>query len=267
MKNILEVNHVNFSYHSLQGEMPALSDITFSIKPGEFLAIVGPSGCGKSTLLNLMAGLLKPESGEIRFIDQPLTEEMRNHIGYMLQSDQLFEWRTIYRNVCLGLEIRKQLNIKSMEYARQLLIDYGLENFMDAKPSQLSGGMRQRAALCRTLVLKPSLLFLDEPFSALDYQTRLDVGNDIGTIIKKENKTAILVTHDLEEAVSLANRILILTKRPGKVKNIISLDFPYSLSPMERRNTESFRNYFNLIWKELNQDEELVQTGSIHQKT
>lgn len=256
MTNILDVKNVSFSYHSLQGEMPALSDISFSIRPGDFLAIVGPSGCGKSTLLNLMAGLLLPESGEILFQGMPLTQDVRNHIGYMLQTDQLFEWRTIFKNVCLGLEIRNELDEQSKEYAQNLLATYGLDKFMHAKPSELSGGMRQRAALCRTLVLNPDLLFLDEPFSALDYQTRLQVANDIGTIIRAEGKTAALVTHDLEEAVSLADQILVLTKRPGRVQKIIVLDFPEQLSPMQRRNSDVFQTYVNLIWKELNHDDE-----------
>lgn len=255
MSNIFEVNHVNFAYHSLQGEMPALSDITFSIEFGDFLAIVGPSGCGKSTLLNLMAGLIKPESGTILFKGKPLTEEMRNHIGYMLQSDQLFEWRSIYKNVCLGLEIRNQLTDENKRRAIKLLLDYGLDRFMNAKPSELSGGMRQRAALVRTLVLNPDLLFLDEPFSALDYQTRLQAGNDIGTIIRDQEKTAVLVTHDLAEAVSMADHILILTKRPGRVQKYVTLDFPKELSPMDRRKHEHFQTYFNLIWKELNHED------------
>lgn len=254
MKTILDVNHVCFSYHTTQGETLALSDITFSIQPEDFLAIVGPSGCGKSTLLNLMAGLLEPESGEIRFFGTPLTRDLRTHIGYMLQNDQLFEWRTIFQNVCLGLEIQKKKSVKTLEYARQLLMEYGLDTFADARPSQLSGGMRQRAALCRTLVLNPDLLFLDEPFSALDYQTRLQVGNDIGSIIRKQKKTAILVTHDLTEAVSMANKVLILTSRPGTIRRILPLQFSPEQSPMERRKDPLFQTYFNLIWKELNQD-------------
>ena len=254
MSPILDIIHLNHSYHSLQGEMPALSDLTFSIQQGDFLAIVGPSGCGKSTLLNLMSGLLVPESGEIYFKGSKRTENIRDHIGYMLQSDQLFEWRTILQNVCLGLEIRKILTKESLEKAKQLLSAYGLEKFSNAKPSELSGGMRQRVALCRTLVLNPDVLFLDEPFSALDYQTRLHVGNDIGTIIKSEKKTAVLVTHDLSEAVSLADQILILTKRPGRIQKMIPLNFPKDFSPMERRNTEQFQTYFNIIWKELNHD-------------
>lgn len=251
MEQIFTVNHVSYAYHTMQGEVPALSDITFSVNSGDFVAIVGPSGCGKSTLLNLLAGLLTPESGNIRLFGRPMTPQLRYHIGYMLQSDQLLEWRTIYKNVMLGLEIRHQVADDTKAYARQLLKDYGLENFMNARPSQLSGGMRQRAALVRTLVLKPDLLFLDEPFSALDYQTRLHVGNDIGTIIRKEKKTAIMVTHDLSEAVSMADRIIILSKRPGRIQKIVSAKFPDALTPMERRNTDEFKNYFNLIWEEL----------------
>lgn len=251
MEQIFTVNHVSYAYHTMQGEVPALSDISFSVNSGEFVAIVGPSGCGKSTLLNLLAGLLTPESGHIRLFGRPMTPQLRYHIGYMLQNDQLLEWRTIYKNVMLGLEIRHQVSDDTKAYARQLLKDYGLESFMNARPSQLSGGMRQRAALVRTLVLKPDLLFLDEPFSALDYQTRLHVGNDIGTIIRKEKKTAIMVTHDLSEAVSLADRIIILSKRPGSIQKIISAEFPEELTPMERRNTDAFKNYFNLIWEEL----------------
>lgn len=255
MNPILELEQVNFAYHSMQGEIPALLNITLQIEDGEFIAIVGPSGCGKSTLLNLMAGMLKPDSGQIYFQKALLTEDMPQHIGYMLQTDQLLEWRTIYQNVCLGLEIRGQLTDENKRRAIKMLLDYGLDRFLDAKPSELSGGMRQRVALIRTLVLNPDLLYLDEPFSALDYQTRLKVGNDIGTIIKKQKKTAVLVTHDLEEAVSLAQRVVILSQRPGTIQHIIPLDFEPTLTPMERRNTDLFRSYFHLIWKELNQNE------------
>ena len=211
MHPLFEISHVNYAYHTLQGETPALSDITFDVAPGEFIAVVGPSGCGKSTLLNLLAGLLIPESGSILLNGKPLGRETSRRIGYMLQQDHLLEWRTILKNILLGLEIRHELNDKSIACAKQLLEQYGLLPFADAKPSQLSGGMRQRAALVRTLVLKPELLLLDEPFSALDYQTRLTVANDIGSIIRKEKKTAILVTHDLSEAVSLGDRIIVLS--------------------------------------------------------
>ena len=211
--------------------------------------------------------MLQPESGKIFLFGQPLTPELRCHMGDMLQDDQLLEWRSIYKNVILGLEVRHQLTEQTKAYARTLLDNYGLLAFADARPSQLSGGMRQRAALVRTLVLKPDLLFLDEPFSALDYQTRLSAGNDIGTIIRSEKKTAILVTHDLSEAVSLADRILILSKRPGKIQKIISIDMPKEFTPMQRRGADTFKYYFNLIWKELNHEQESFQAGTIPETT
>ncbi|MCD8231050.1 MAG: ABC transporter ATP-binding protein [Clostridiales bacterium] len=251
MNSIFSVNHVSFSYHTMQGETPALSDITFQVKPGEFLAIVGPSGCGKSTLLNLLSGMLLPESGCIHLNGKPLTAKSRLSIGYMLQQDYLLEWRSIRKNVLLGLEIRGQINEKTLAFANELLEQYGLATFSDARPSQLSGGMRQRAALVRTLVLKPELLLLDEPFSALDYQTRLSVGNDIGDIMRKQRKTAILVTHDLSEAVSLADRILILSNRPSRIRRIITISLPDQLTPLERRNHPAFKEYFNEIWNQL----------------
>ena len=251
MRPVFEIRHVNFSYHTLQGETPALSDITFNVNPGEFIAIVGPSGCGKSTLLYLMAGMLAPEAGQILLNGKPLNPENRLQIGYMLQQDYLLEWRTILKNVLLGLEIRRELSPESIRYAHRLLSQYGLEKFESARPHELSGGMRQRAALVRTLVLKPELLLLDEPFSALDYQTRLTAGNDIGGIIKEQKKTAILVTHDLSEAVSLADRILILSSRPARLRRIVSIDMPAGLSPMQRRGHDTFKDYFNLIWEEL----------------
>ncbi len=255
MEPLIKCNHVNYTYHTLQGETPALCDIHFQVEEGEFLSIVGPSGCGKSTLLSLLCGLLQPESGTIYFKGEPISEKNRFRIGYMLQHDHLFEWRSVRKNILLGLEIQKKLSEETILEADHLLKLYGLYNFKDAKPSQLSGGMRQRAALIRTLLLHPDLLLLDEPFSALDYQTRLQVGDDIGSIIRKSGKTAILVTHDLSEAVSLGDRIIVLTPLPAGVKNIITTDFPKELSPLERRNTSEFKDYFNLIWKELNPNE------------
>ena len=254
MHSLFEIQHLSYAYHTMQGETPALSDITFTVNSGDFVAIVGPSGCGKSTLLNLLAGMLTPESGTLLLNGTPLTSDSRRHIGYMLQQDYLLEWRSIWKNVLLGLEIRHELTEESRTYAKQLLEKYGLEKFSQSKPSQLSGGMRQRAALVRTLVLKPELLLLDEPFSALDYQTRLSVSNDIGSIIRKEKKTAILVTHDLAEAVSLADRVIILTARPGRIQRIVSVSFPTDLTPMERRDYDDFKTYFNLIWKELHHE-------------
>lgn len=263
MHPLFEIRHVSYAYHTMQGETPALSDITFDVDTGDFIAIVGPSGCGKSTLLNLLAGMLTTESGSILLNGEPLTTDNRRHIGYMLQQDHLLEWRSIFKNILLGLEIRHELTTESKAYARTLLEQYGLGKFADAKPSQLSGGMRQRAALVRTLVLKPDLLLLDEPFSALDYQTRLTVANDIGTIIRKERKTAILVTHDLAEAVSLGDRIIILSKRPGSIRRIVPIEMPPELSPMERRNHDTFKNYFNLIWRELHYETNPDQPGNL----
>ncbi len=246
MEPLIHLSHVSFSYHTPGGETLALSDIDFSVYPEEFLAIVGPSGCGKSTLLSILSGLLKPEKGERLASD--LT------IGYMLQRDHLFEWRSIWKNVTLGLEIQKRLNAETKVYARSLLKEYGLLPFADSYPSELSGGMRQRAALIRTLVLKPDLLLLDEPFSALDYQTRLNVSNDIGQILRHSKKTAILVTHDLSEAISLADRIITLSSRPATISNIVPIQFELDEdTPLHRRNAPEFKQYFNLLWKELNQ--------------
>jgi len=252
MDTLLEVSHVFYSYHTLAGETEALSDITFSVEQGEFLAIVGPSGCGKSTLLSLLAGLIEPEQGTIE-INHSSIMNYKNNIGYMLQKDHLFEWRTVYRNVILGLEIQNRLTKENLAHVEQLLKDYGLWSFKNSRPSELSGGMRQRAALIRTLSLEPRLLLLDEPFSALDYQTRLNVCDDVCKIIKKEKKTAILVTHDLSEAISMADRVLVLSKRPAKIQKVIAIKFEKpDLSPMERRQMPEFKDYFNEIWKELN---------------
>lgn len=173
----------------------------------------------------------------------------------MLQHDHLFEWRTVEKNVLLGLEVQNKLTAENREMVLEMLKTYGLYKFKDAKPSQLSGGMRQRAALIRTLALKPEILLLDEPFSALDYQTRLTVGDDIGAIIKKEQKTAILVTHDLSEAVSLGSQVLVLSKRPASIKAVVDIDFPEQISALERRNSPEFKDYFNKIWKELDENE------------
>ena len=252
MTPLLEVSHVCYAYHTLSGETTALTDITFSVDEGEFLVIVGPSGCGKSTLLSLLSGLIPAEQGIIRLNQSPLNRHQTN-IGYMLQKDHLFEWRTIYKNVILGLEIQKKETSKNLAHVDQMLKDYGLSAFKNSRPSELSGGMRQRAALIRTLALDPSLLLLDEPFSALDYQTRLNVCDDVYSIIKKEKKTAILVTHDLSEAISMADRILILSKRPARITKIMPIRFINSqMTPMQRRQAPEFKHYFNDIWKELN---------------
>ena len=254
MSELLEVNHVSYAYHSIDGETETLADISFHIKEGEFAAIVGPSGCGKSTLLSLICGLLKPEKGEILLDGKSIAGE-KERIGYMLQIDYLFEWRSIYSNVMLGLEIQKKKSEKYTKRVDQMLKDYGLWDFRNVRPSQLSGGMRQRAALIRTLAMEPDLLLLDEPFSALDYQTRLNVCDDIGKIIKKEGKTAILVTHDISEAISMADRVIVLAARPAYVKKKIPIRFAMEeRTPMKARSAPEFKTYFNAIWKELNEN-------------
>lgn len=248
----LKAENICFSYHSKQGETIALKNISFEVLNNEFVSIVGPSGCGKSTLLSIIFGLLSPESGTVLINNVP-QKEANVRIGYMLQKDHLFEWRTIYENTVLGLEIQKKLTPDTREKALSMLKTYGLYKFKDAKPCELSGGMRQRAALIRTLVLEPDILLLDEPFCALDYQTRISVSDDIGSIIKKEGKTAILVTHDLSEAISMADKVIVLSKRPATVKKIIPISYNDEMpTPLKARNTPEFKNYFNEIWKELN---------------
>ena len=255
---LLELKNISLSYHTLEGETTVLSDISFSVREGEFVALVGPSGCGKSTILNLISGLLKPEQGEILLKGEPLAHSLVN-IGYMLQHDHLFEWRSVYRNVVLGAEINGTLTSEIRRRAHDLLKQYGLEQFARSRPSELSGGMRQRAALIRTLLLEPELLLLDEPFSALDYQTRLKVSDDIGQIIRRSGKTALLVTHDLSEAVSLSDRIIILSARPARVVRIVPISFELENdTPLNRRNAPEFKTYFNEIWKELNKNEQTI---------
>lgn len=248
MENILELQNISHAYHGKDGETQALSNLSFSLKRGDFVSIVGPSGCGKSTILSIISGLITPEHGQVILHG--------SHIGYMLQKDHLLEWRNVYRNIVLGLEIQHKITPDTKYQSQDLLQKYGLDGFANAKPSELSGGMRQRVALIRTLILKPDLLLLDEPFSALDYQTRLSVGDDIGQIIQREGKTAILVTHDLAEAISLADYVIVLSERPAYVKAIVPLSFPADKNtPLARRNTPEFNEYFHAIWKELHVNE------------
>lgn len=237
-------------FQSPDGEVEALRDVTFSLETGEFTSLVGPSGCGKSTLLNILAGLDVPTDGRVLLDGEPV-EGVSDKIGYMPQKDQLFPWRTIWHNAVLGLEIRNRKTPENLQRVRTLLERYGLGVFTGKLPGQLSGGMRQRAALIRTMATDPGLLLLDEPFSALDYQTRLSVSDDIHTIIRREGKTALLVTHDISEAVSMSDRIVVLSARPGTVREIHELSSLRGLTPMERRDHPQFQRYFNDIWKEL----------------
>ena len=241
---------VSFSYHTLQKENVVIRGLDFVIREGEFCVIVGPSGCGKSTLLSLACGLLKPEDGKVLIFGKEV-ERGDKRIGYMLQKDHLFQWRSILKNLSLGLEIRKSLSSTSIKQLEKQLKEYHLEGYSKSRPSELSGGMRQRAALIRTLALKPDILLLDEPFSALDYQTRLEVGSDIVTKIKQSKKTAVLVTHDLAEAVSIGDRVLVISKCPANVQAEIKLDFDKELTPLQRRSHAKFSIYFDKLWKEI----------------
>ncbi len=251
MRNILELKNIGYSYHSLHGETKALQNISFGVREGEFIAIVGPSGCGKSTLLSIIAGLMPPEEGTIKF-NNPDGTLNYPRIGYMLQRDHLFEWRTVYRNVILGLELNHQMTKDKLDAVERLLADYGLDSFKDKRPSELSGGMKQRAALIRTLALEPQLLLLDEPFSALDYQTRLFVSTDICRLIRAAGKTMIIITHDLSEAISLADRIIVLSGRPAVVKKEMPVKLTLSdSSPLAARNAPEFQQYFNELWEDL----------------
>ena len=252
---VLTVQNVELTYQAKNGEITALKDISFSMEKGEFLSIVGPSGCGKSTLLSIIAGLLKPSSGEIRVNGEKI-EGISTHIGYMLQKDNLLDWRTIYRNVLLGLEVRHRLTPANIARAEHLLKTYGLYEFKDKYPAQLSGGMRQRAALIRTLAINPDILLLDEAFSALDYQTRLTVTDDVYRILKQEQITTVMVTHDIPESISMGDRILVLSARPAVVQENLTIDFEMeNRTPLTCRNNPRFGRYFDHIWKELGMNE------------
>lgn len=255
MQNLLELKNIGYAYHNLHGETQAISNISFGVSEGEFVAVVGPSGCGKSTLLSIIAGLLTPEEGTI-IVNNPDGSLHYPRIGYMLQHDHLFEWRTVYKNVTLGLEINRMLTEERLAYIDKLLKDYGLSKFRDKRPSELSGGMKQRAALIRTLALDPQLLLLDEPFSALDYQTRLMVSADICSLIRKTGKTMLIITHDLSEAISLADRVIVLSGRPARIKCELPIKLTLSDdSPLAARNAPEFNSYFNRLWEVLTSDD------------
>ena len=247
----LELKNISKIYQDDNGETLAIKDFSYKFENGEFVTLLGPSGCGKSTLLSIIAGLESPSSGNVLLNGIDITNK-RSNIGYMLQKDYLLEWRTILKNVILGLEIKKELTNENVEYAKKLLETYGLSDFIDKYPSQLSGGMKQRVALI-TLATKPEILLLDEAFSALDYQTRLDVSTDVYRIIKSENKSTIMVTHDIPEAISMSDKIIVLSHRPATIKNIHEIKFDIkNRNPLNCRDHPDFRKYFDTIWKELN---------------
>ncbi len=254
METIIELQNIHYSYHSLYGEIKALENISFPVKRGEFIGIVGPSGCGKSTLLSIIAGLIQPGSGNILIPRAENGDALR--IGYMLQHDHLFEWRSIYKNVILGWELQKKMTPENLAHVEQLLKDYGLWDFKDKKPSELSGGMKQRAALIRTMALNPDLLLLDEPFSALDYQTRLMVSADISRLIRASGKTMIIVTHDISEAISICDKVLVLSKRPATLKCQVPIHLTLQNdSLLAARQAPEFQQYFNRIWEDLIDEE------------
>ena len=254
MNEILKFNDVSYFYQTKKDEIFALNKITFNVLEEDFVSIVGPSGCGKTTILSLIAGLLKPSSGKVILDGSEKIDTKK--IGYMFQRDMLFDWRSVWKNITLGIELQKPDDKeKKLQLAEELLKKYSLYNFKNKKPRELSGGMRQRVALIRTLVMEPKLLLLDEPFSALDFQTRLTLCDDVYEILKTEKKTAILVTHDISEAISMSNKIIVLSSRPAKIKDEIKLNLS-GTSPLKKRDDPSFRGYFDLIWRELTNEEE-----------
>lgn len=245
--SILEFKNVSKDFCKNGELIKVIDDISFKVEDGEIIAITGPSGCGKTTMFNIISGLLSPSSGDI---------ETNGEIGYMFQRDHLFEYRNVYRNVILGLEIKKKINEETLSEVNRMIETYGLKDFKNAHPSELSGGMRQRVALIRTLAVNPKLLLLDEPFAALDYQTKLIVSDDIYKIIKKEHKTTLIVTHDISEAISMADKVIVLSKRPTKIKRVydIKLTVDGEKTPYEARKAVEFKDYFDMIWRDLNDE-------------
>lgn len=242
--NLLEVNNLYKSYYTLKDELKVLDNISFKVYENDFIGIIGPSGCGKSSILNILAKLDNEFNGDLKYRDNI-------KIGYMLQEDALFDWLTIYENAIIGLKIKKILNKENVRYVNNLLMKYNLYEFKNKYPCELSGGMKQRLALIRTLAIKPDILLLDEPYCALDYHTRLKVSNDVFNILKEENKTAIIVTHDIEEAISMCNKIIVLSNRPAHIKRIYDIELEDKSSPIENRKCRNFSYYYELLWKEI----------------
>lgn len=243
-ENILSIKNLTKKYQTKEDEIIAVENINLDLKKGEIIAIVGPSGCGKSTILSILAGIDSNYGGKV------ITKE-NIKFGYMLQDAALLEWKNILNNTLIGLELQKKLTKENVNYAKKLLNTYGLKDFINKYPSNLSGGMKQRVALIRTLTTKPDIILLDEPFSALDYQSRLKVSDDVYNILKKEDKAAILVTHDIAEAVSMADRVIILSKRPSHIKKIVKIEYENKSTPIENRKKKEFNTYYEQIWKEI----------------
>ncbi len=246
MNKVLSICNLSKNYNTIDGEIKALDNITFDMYDNDFIAIVGSSGCGKSTILSILSGIIKDYDGCIDTCNQK--------IGYMLQSDCLLPWLNIWENAILGLKLTNKLSKENILNVKNLLKKYNLYEFKDKYPTNLSGGMKQRVALIRTLATNPDILLLDEPFSALDYQTRLVVSNDVYEIIKKENKTAIIVTHDIAEAISMTNKVIVLSKRPATIKKIYDINLNNPSTPINNRNDEKFMEYYDQIWKDLDKN-------------
>lgn len=247
MQKLLEINNISKTFNTLNGEINAIKSISFDVNNEDFIAIVGSSGCGKSTLLNIISGLLEKTNGTIKFYkENPI-------IGYMLQEDALLPYLNILDNATLGLSLKKIKTKENIEYTKRLLETYGLKDFIHKYPKELSGGMKQRVALIRTLAIKPDILLLDEPFSALDYQSRLSVSEDVYNIIKKEKKTVIMITHDIAEAISLSNKIIVLSKRPSIVKKIYDIKMENKSTPINNRTCKEFSDYYDKIWRDLDE--------------
>jgi NitT/TauT family transport system ATP-binding protein len=248
----LAIRNVGLKYMTPEREMMALQDVSLDVAAGEFVALVGPSGCGKSTLLTLLAGLVAPSRGSIAIRGTDVTAPSRR-VGFMFQKDTLFEWRSVLQNVLIGAELLGLGRAASQQRAEDLLKGYGLEDFMHSLPHQLSGGMRQRVALARTLLPKPDILLLDEPFSALDYQTRLALSDEMAGILRREGKTVVLVTHDIGEAVSMADRVVVMSRRPGRIKTQFDIRFGAGPrpTPLQARALPEFNDYFRKVWDQL----------------
>ena len=240
---ILTIKNLSKTYYTKESETLAIKDFSFNFKENSITAIVGPSGCGKSTLLNMIGNLDKKTSGEITFNNN------KNKIGYMYQNDCLFPWLNILDNCLIGLKIKKELTKEKKEYVIKLLTNYGLKDFIYSYPNNLSGGMRQRVALIRTLATNPDILLLDEPFSALDFETRQLVSDDVYKIIKKEHKTTIIITHNIEEAIAMADTIIVLSKRPATIKKVFSINLTNASTPIYNRNCKEFNDYYKEIWQ------------------
>ena len=248
MNNLLIIKNLEKSYYTIDGEVIAIKNLSLEVKDGEFIAIVGPSGCGKSTLFSILCGIENKTRGSIEL-------PKNSKFSYMLQQDCLFDWLNILDNCLIGFKVKNQVTKENKEKVINLLKTYGLEDFIYKYPKNLSGGMRQRVALIRTLATDPDKLLLDEAFSALDYQTRLMVSDDVYKIIKKEKKTAIMITHDISEAIAMANRVIILSNRPASIKKDININLTNCSTPIENRKCKEFVKYYDEIWKELDYNE------------